>query len=98
MKKIIAVTLVAAFASSTAFAQNGVRGTTGNTTTGSSSPNSGAFSVYSPGATTPGNPNMGSGNSGVGNMSDPSARLGGVNANGPCNGARSTSGNNTPSC
>jgi hypothetical protein len=57
------------------------------------------FGVYSPGATVPGSPNIGGGNPGIGDESDPSIRATpGLDANGPCNGARSTSGNHTPSC
>lgn len=43
---------------------------------------------------------LGNGNNpGVGNESDPSIRATPeLNANGPCNGARATSGNYTPSC
>jgi hypothetical protein len=43
---------------------------------------------------------IGNGNNpGIGDRSDPSVRANpGLDANGPCNGARSTSGNNTPSC
>jgi hypothetical protein len=38
-------------------------------------------------------------NPGIGDRSDPSIRANtGLDANGPCNGARSTAGNNTPSC
>ena len=38
-------------------------------------------------------------NPGIGDRSDPSIRANvGLDANGPCNGARSASGNNTPSC
>jgi hypothetical protein len=43
---------------------------------------------------------LGNGNNpGIGDRSDPSIRnTPGLDANGPCNGARSTSGSNTPSC
>ena len=58
--------------------------------------------ILSPGVgTTPSTtPGIGNGeNPGIGDRSDPSIRANvGLDANGPCNGARSTSGNNTPSC
>ena len=107
MMKILTVVLLAWFAlpSTLAFAQ-----VTGGVTTGAASGvatagstgNSsfaGAFGVYSPGATAYGSPNIGAGNPGIGDESDRSIRASpGLDANGPCNGARSTSGNFTPSC
>lgn len=96
----MALTAALAFSSNLAVAQIG--GAAGGSTVGSSagSPSiGGTFGVYSPGATTPGSPNIGAGNPGIGDRSDPSIRSSpGLDANGPCNGARSTSGNNTPSC
>jgi hypothetical protein len=64
----------------------------------------GASSIGSPVGgvgTTPNNTTgIGNGNNpGIGDRSDPSIRATpGLDANGPCNGARSTAGNNTPSC
>jgi hypothetical protein len=77
--------------------------TSGGSAAGGSSigslPIVGNFGVYSPGATTFGSSSIGAGNPGIGDRSDPSIRsTPGLDANGPCNGARSTSGNHTPSC
>lgn len=98
-KFALAVGLV--LATGSAFAQN--VGAPGAGLTGGY-PNSATTTgpISSPGVgTTPSNTvGIGNGNNpGYGNMSDPSVRANpGLNANGPCNGARSTSGNNTPSC
>jgi hypothetical protein len=97
---LIATTL--SLSSGLAFAQ----GTSG---AGSSGVSSGAITngnssigspIGGPGTTPSTTTGLGNGNNpGIGNMSDPSVRsTPGLNANGPCNGARSTSGNNTPSC
>lgn len=102
--KILRVVLAAGFAlsSSLAFAQvTGGSGTAGGVATAGSinSSTAGTFGVYSPGATVYGSPNIGAGNPGIGDESDRSIRASpGLDANGPCNGARSTSGNYTPSC
>lgn len=66
-------------------------------TTGASSIGSPVGGVGTTPSTTTG---IGNGNNpGYGDRSDPSIRATpGLDANGPCNGARSTSGNNTPSC
>jgi hypothetical protein len=105
MRTIVTIVLTAPLAllNNLAVAQNGgANGTAGGNTVGSSIGSSsigGTFGVYSPGATTPGSSNIGAGNPGIGDRSDPSIRASpGLDANGPCNGARSTSGNNTPSC
>jgi hypothetical protein len=97
MGKIPMIVLAAtvALSSTMAFAQ-GAGSTTGSIYSGSFNtiPN---FGVGSTPSTTPG---LGNGsNPGIGDRSDPSIRANpGLDANGPCNGARSTSGNNTPSC
>ena len=100
--KTIALAAAVAFSSDLVVAQSGGAGTAGGSTVGSpigNSPISGNFGVYSPGATTPGSTTIGAGNPGIGDRSDPSIRASpGLDANGPCNGARSTSGNHTPSC
>jgi hypothetical protein len=104
MTKITTIVLAAALALSSdlAVAQSSGSGAVGTGTVGSSIGSSsigGNFGVYSPGATTPGSTNIGAGNPGIGDRSDPSIRASpGLDANGPCNGARSTSGNHTPSC
>jgi hypothetical protein len=107
MKKITTIVLAAAFifSSNVAFAQGngGVGGSSpggvgsGTITNGNSSIGS---PIGGPGTTPSTTTGLGNGNNpGIGNMSDPSVRANpGINANGPCNGARSTSGNNTPSC
>lgn len=66
-------------------------------TTGASSIGSPVGGVGTTPSTTTG---IGNGNNpGIGDRSDPSIRATpGLDANGPCNGAQSTSGNNTPSC
>lgn len=98
MKMITTMVLTAAlaFSSELAFAQGTTGGISGGTTGASSigSPVGGAGTTPS---TTTG---LGNGNNpGIGDRSDPSVRASpGLDANGPCNGARSTSGNNTPSC
>jgi hypothetical protein len=104
MRTITTMVLAAALALSNnlAIAQSslgGVNGAVGGSTVGSSTGSSSIGGVYSPGATSYGSPNIGAGNPGIGDRSDPSIRATpGLDANGPCNGARSTSGNNTPSC
>ena len=98
MKKVAMLTAVLAFSSSLAFAQgiNGQisKGTAGNGFGSIGSP------VGGPGNTPSTTTGIGNGNNpGIGDRSDPSIRASpGLDANGPCNGARSTSGNNTPSC
>jgi hypothetical protein len=66
-------------------------------TTGASSIGSPVGGVGTTPSTTTG---IGNGNNpGIGDRSDPSIRATPeLDANGPCNGARSTSGNSTPSC
>jgi hypothetical protein len=91
----IGLAAVLALSTTTAFAQGA---NTGSIYSGSFNtvtvPN---FGVGGTPSTTPG---LGNGsNPGIGDRSDPSIRANpGLDANGPCNGARSTSGNNTPSC
>jgi hypothetical protein len=99
MKKIVTTILATAlaFSSSLAFAQ-GAGGAGG---VGVSSGTAGIGSpVGGPGSTPSTTTGLGNGNNpGYGDRSDPSVRLNPeLDANGPCNGARSTSGNNTPSC
>jgi hypothetical protein len=100
MKKIPTMMLAAALAlsSSFAFAQGaGGAGGAGGVSSGTAGIGS---SVGGPGSTPSTTTGLGNGNNpGFGDRSDPSVRLNpGLDANGPCNGARSTSGNNTPSC
>lgn len=96
-KGVLCVAL--AFSNSFAFAQGaavGVGQVNGGTTAlGSIGSPVGGYGT-TPSTTT----GLGNGNNpGIGNESDPSIRdTPGLDANGPCNGARSTSGNNTPSC
>ena len=80
-------------------ATGGATGSAGSSIGGSSMGGTSGLSSPS-GATTSGTTTgMGNHNPGVGDLSDPSVRANpGLDANGPCNGARSTSGNNTPSC
>jgi hypothetical protein len=96
MKKIPTMMLAAALAlsSSLAFAQGAGAGGVSSGTAGIGSP------VGGPGSTPSTTTGLGNGNNpGFGDRSDPSVRVNpGLDANGPCNGARSTSGNNTPSC
>lgn len=90
--------------SSAAFAQAaggaaGAGGSVGSSV--GSAPTSGTSSFSQGAGTTPSTTTgLGNGNNpGYGDRSDPSVRANpGLDANGPCNGARSTSGNNTPSC
>jgi hypothetical protein len=96
MQKIAPIFLAAAFllSSSVAFAQGtgGTSGAAGSApiTNGNSSIGS---SIGGPGTSPSTTTGLGNGrNPGIGNMSDPSVRTPGINANGPCNGARSTSG------
>jgi hypothetical protein len=101
MKRTILVAAILAFSSSLAFSQaggGGAGGAGGGTAAGSAAGGSAAGS--SSGTTSGTATGVGHvGSSGVGDSSDPSVRANpGLNANGPCNGARSTSGNNTPSC
>jgi hypothetical protein len=88
-----------AFVASSAFAQGAAVGVgeINGGTTGASSIGSPVGGVGTTPSTTTG---IGNGNNpGIGDRSDPSIRATpGLDANGPCNGARSTSGNNTPSC
>jgi hypothetical protein len=100
MKKITTMlAAVLALSSSLAFAQGagGAGGSTGAVNGGTSGFGS---PVGGPGTTPTTTTGLGNGNNpGFGDRSDPSVRLNpGLDANGPCNGARSTSGNNTPSC
>jgi hypothetical protein len=107
VKRTIIVAAILALSSSLAFAQAGGGGAggagggaagAGNSAGGTSAGGSAAGS--SSGTTSGTATGVGHvGSSGVGDSSDPSVRANpGLNANGPCNGARSTSGNNTPSC
>jgi hypothetical protein len=101
--KMIGIILAAAFAISSNFASaqgvggSAVGGEISGGTTGASSIGSPVGGAGTTPSTTTG---IGNGNNpGFGDRSDPSVRLNpGLDANGPCNGARSTSGNNTPSC
>jgi hypothetical protein len=100
--KITSIGLAVAFilSCSGAFAQ-GTSGTSGGAGNGAiTNGNSSVGSpIGGPGTTPSTTTGLGNGrNPGIGNMSDPSVRTPGIDANGPCNGARSTSGNNTPSC
>jgi hypothetical protein len=105
MRKITTMVLAAALAlsSSLAFAQ-GTAGIGGSSGGGSGTITNGYSSIGSPiggyGTTPSTTTGLGNGNNpGIGDRSDPSIRATpGLDANGPCNGARSTSGNNTPSC
>jgi hypothetical protein len=94
---VLAATL--AFLSSLAFAQ-GVGGTPGGIYRGSVPPNPTSCPTFGANTTPSTTAGLGDGsNPGIGDRSDPSVRNNpGLDANGPCNGARSTSGNNTPSC
>jgi hypothetical protein len=104
MEKIAKMAVVVTMALSAGYAL--AQGTTGiangNGTPGSGPSGTITGPISSPGVgTTPSTTaGIGNGNNpGYGNMSDPSVRMNpGIDANGPCNGARSTSGNNTPSC
>jgi len=104
MTKITTTILAVLFSlsSGSAFAQG--TGVSSGTGAGNGAITNGYGSVGSPiggpGTTPSTTTGLGNGNNpGIGNMSDPSVRsTPGLNANGPCNGARSTSGNNTPSC
>jgi hypothetical protein len=86
-----------------AFAQ-GAGGAGGSSGGGGTGGTAGGSSIGSPvggaGTTPSTTTGLGNGNNpGIGDRSDPSVRANpGLDANGPCNGARSTSGNNTPSC
>ena len=95
------IVLAAAFAfpSSLALAQ-GVGVTPGGIYRGSFPPNPTSFPTFGANTTPSTTAGLGDGsNPGIGDRSDPSIRDNpGLDANGPCNGARSTSGNNTPSC
>jgi hypothetical protein len=86
-----------AFSGSVVLAQ-GTVGTTGTY----NGPFTQSFTVPNPGINTTPSSTAGLGNGsnpGIGDRSDPSIRANtGLDANGPCNGARSTAGNNTPSC
>jgi hypothetical protein len=104
MKTITTMALATtlALSSSLALAQ-GVGGTgsvPGEISGGTSGPSSIGSPVGAPGTTPNTRVGLGNGNNpGIGDRSDPSIRsTPGLDANGPCNGARSTSGNNTPSC
>jgi hypothetical protein len=101
MTSLKVMMLSAAFtvSSSFAFAQGAAVGVgeVNGGTSGSSFSGSPIGGVGTTPSTTTG---IGNGNNpGYGDRSDPSVRANpGLDANGPCNGARSTSGNNTPSC
>lgn len=107
MGKITRIVLASAISlsSSLAFAQGtpGIGGSSGGGV-GSGTITNGFSSIGSPiggiGTTPSTTTGLGNGNNpGIGDRSDPSIRATpGLDANGPCNGARSTSGNNTPSC
>jgi hypothetical protein len=104
MKKITTAVLTGVLALSSGFAFAQGVGGTGGSVGGISGGTAGASSIGSPtggvGTTPSTTTGLGNGNNpGIGDRSDPSVRVNpGLNANGPCNGARSTSGNNTPSC
>jgi type IV secretory pathway TrbL component len=101
MKKITTMMLAAALASSSSLAFAQGAGGAGGSAAGVSSGTAGIGSPVGGAGTTPSTATgLGNGNNpGFGDRSDPSVRLNpGLDANGPCNGARSTSGNNTPSC
>lgn len=99
MGKISTIVLAAAVAvSSTMACAQGAGNTSGSIYSGSF--NSVTVPNFGVGGTPSTTPGLGNGsNPGIGDRSDPSIRANpGLDANGPCNGARSTSGNNTPSC
>lgn len=91
------LTAVSILSSTTAFAQ-GTASTSGTYI----GPYTQSFTVPNFGINTTPSSTAGLGNGsnpGIGDRSDPSIRANtGLDANGPCNGARSTAGNNTPSC
>jgi hypothetical protein len=100
MKKITTVILAVGlvFSNNLSFAQGAVG--TGNGFGGVNADSSIGSPVGGVGTTPSTTTGIGNGNNpGFGDRSDPSIRnTPGLDANGPCNGARSTSGNNTPSC
>lgn len=93
----VVVAIALAFSSTMTFAQGTVSPSgvySGSFTQSYTVPN---FGINTSPSSTAG---LGNGsNPGIGDRSDPSIRANtGLDANGPCNGARSTAGNNTPSC
>lgn len=103
MRKITTMGLVATLSLLSSLASAQSTGGTGGSS-GSATITNGYGSIGSPiggyGTTPSTTTGLGNGNNpGIGDRSDPSIRATpGLDANGPCNGARSTSGNNTPSC
>jgi hypothetical protein len=101
MRKVTTTVLAAALAISSTFAlAQGVGSSTGGIYSGSFIGNPPDVPTFGAGTTRSTTAGLGNGsNPGIGDRSDPSIRASpGLDANGPCNGARSTSGNNTPSC